>query len=48
MHYHPCKIGDNASIGAGAVVLKDVPSNEVWVGIPAKKLRDITDKELML
>ncbi len=32
------KIGDNAVIGAGSVVLSDVPSNEVWVGSPAKKM----------
>lgn len=33
------KIGNNSIIGAGAVVLKDVPPNEVWAGVPAKKLR---------
>lgn len=32
-------IGENATIGMGAVVVKDVPSNEVWVGNPAKKLK---------
>ena len=32
-------IGDNAIIGAGAVVTCDVPANEVWVGIPAKFAR---------
>ncbi len=31
-------IGDNAFIGAGSVVTKDVPSNEVWVGNPARKM----------
>lgn len=29
-------IGDNAKIGAGAVVLQDVPSGATAVGIPAK------------
>lgn len=32
-------IGENALIGAGSVVTKDVPSNEIWVGNPAKILR---------
>ena len=31
----PCKIGDNVTIGAGAVVTKDIPDNEVVVGVPA-------------
>ncbi len=31
-------IGSGAVIGMGAVVIKDVPSNETWVGNPAHKL----------
>ena len=35
-------IGDDASIGANAVVLKDVPAGAVAVGIPATfKIRDV-------
>jgi len=34
-------IGENALIGAGSVVTKNVPANEVWVGNPAKKIRNI-------
>lgn len=31
-------IGENALIGAGSVVTKDVPAGEVWVGNPARKI----------
>jgi acyl-[acyl carrier protein]--UDP-N-acetylglucosamine O-acyltransferase len=33
------RIGMDARLGAGAVVVKDVPPGEVWVGNPARKLR---------
>lgn len=32
------KIGKGARIGMGAVVVKDVPAGEVWVGNPAHQL----------
>jgi len=32
-------IGDRALVGAGAVVTKDVPAGEIWVGNPARFLR---------
>ena len=35
------KIGKNSIIGAGSVVTKDVPSNEIWAGNPAKFIRSI-------
>lgn len=34
-------IGANSMIGCGAVVTCNVPHAEVWVGVPAKKLRDV-------
>ena len=35
------RIGDHAVIGAGAVVLEDVPTNKVYAGIPARPIRDL-------
>ena len=32
----PITVGDGASVGANAVVVKDVPANHVAVGVPAK------------
>ena len=31
-------IGENATVGANSLVLENIPSNEIWVGSPAKKL----------
>ena len=31
-------VGDGARIGAGAVVVKNVPAGEVWAGNPARQL----------
>tara|TARA_B100001123_G_scaffold163809_1_gene188705 strand:- start:538 stop:1107 length:570 start_codon:yes stop_codon:yes gene_type:complete len=38
----PVIVGDNAKIGANAVVTKDVPENAVMVGIPAKNVGTTT------
>lgn len=35
------EIGENAMIGAGAVVTINIPAGEIWVGNPAKFLRKI-------
>ena len=35
----PIKIGNNSRIGANAVVLNDVPVNQTYIGIPARKVR---------
>jgi acetyltransferase-like isoleucine patch superfamily enzyme len=36
------QIGDGAVIGVGSVVTKSVPSNEIWGGVPARKIMDRT------
>lgn len=38
-------VGDNTIIGAGAVVSKDIPSNVIALGVPAKVVREITEKD---
>lgn len=39
-------IGENAMIGAGSVVTKDVPANEIWVGNPAKLYKNMNINNL--
>jgi len=34
-------IGDNSIIASNSLVNKDVPTNELWAGIPAKKIRKV-------
>lgn len=34
-------IGENSIIGAGSVVTKSVPSNQIWAGNPAKFIRQL-------
>ena len=36
----PLTVGENAKVGANAVVTKDVPANAVMVGIPAKNANE--------
>lgn len=35
----PITIGDHVTIGANAVVVKDLPPDSVWGGVPAKRIR---------
>lgn len=41
------EVGEEAFVGAGAVVTKDVPPRVVVVGNPARVLRDVADDELL-
>jgi acetyltransferase-like isoleucine patch superfamily enzyme len=41
------EIGEEAFVGAGAVVLQDVPARGVVVGNPARHIRDVPDEELL-
>lgn len=39
-------IGDNCVISAGSVVMKDMPDNSVIMGVPAKAVREINEKDI--
>ncbi len=41
------EIGEEAFVGAGAVVTKDVPARAVVVGNPARQIREVPDDELL-
>ena len=41
------EIGEEAFIGAGAVVTEDVPARKVAVGVPARVVRDVPAHELL-
>ncbi|MFA6980592.1 MAG: DapH/DapD/GlmU-related protein [Ignavibacteriaceae bacterium] len=34
-------VGENAIVGAGSVVTKDVPANSIVAGVPAKVIKKI-------
>jgi len=41
------EIGEEAFVGAGAVVVRDVPARAVVVGNPARQIRDVPEEELL-
>jgi acetyltransferase-like isoleucine patch superfamily enzyme len=41
------EIGEEAFVGAGAVVSKDVAPRDVVLGVPARVVRQVTDADLL-
>jgi acetyltransferase-like isoleucine patch superfamily enzyme len=41
------EIGEEAFVGAGAVVIRDVPARTIVVGNPARELREVPEDELL-
>ncbi|WP_411826052.1 acyltransferase [Luteolibacter sp. AS25] len=39
------EIGDNSVIGAGSVIRRSVPPNEIWAGVPAEFIRNCGSKD---
>ncbi|MCU0643105.1 MAG: N-acetyltransferase [bacterium] len=40
-------IGEDAVVGAGSVVTRDVPAKQIFVGVPAKYFRDTPEEQLL-
>jgi acetyltransferase-like isoleucine patch superfamily enzyme len=40
-------IGEFSVVGSGSIVTRDIPSREIWGGVPARKIRDLSKDELL-
>ena len=40
-------VGENAVVGAGAIVTRDIPDREIWFGSPAGHKGSVPEKEIM-
>jgi len=41
------EIGENAMIGVGSVVTKDIPPRQLWLGNPARYFKDVPGNEIL-
>jgi maltose O-acetyltransferase len=42
-------VGENSIVGAGSVVTEQIPDNELWAGVPARKIMGVSEfKERLL
>lgn len=41
------EVGEEAFVGAGAVVVRDVPARAVVLGVPAREVRQVPDEDLL-
>lgn len=40
-------IGENALIGNGSIVTKNIPDGQIWMGCPARYLKDVPQDEIL-
>jgi len=41
------EIGENAMIGVGSVITKDIPPRQLWLGNPARYFKDVPEDEIL-
>jgi serine acetyltransferase len=39
------RVGNNVTVGAGAVIVNDVPDNVTVIGVPARVIKRLDDQE---